>query len=95
MKTLKHLVSLLLLLSCVSAANTNQVDFNKYDIDSEVKDILWCGQNNEAIIVLTSKGTVYRSRDKGSSWKKLQSILNKSGLQVADDNQEVCRHFSS
>ena len=47
---------------------------------------MWCGQNNEAILVLTEKGTIYRSRDKGSSWKKLQNILNKSGMQVADEN---------
>lgn len=59
--------------------NTDRVDFNKYDLDSMVKDIMWCGQNNEAIIVLTEAGTVYRSRDKGVSWKKLQGILARSG----------------
>ena len=84
MKTIRNhtlvLVSLALLSSLTGAANTNQIDYNKYEMDSEVKDILWCGTSNEAIIVLTDKGSVYRSRDKGTSWKKLQSILNKSGL---------------
>jgi len=40
-------------------------------------------------LVLTEKGSVYRSRDKGYTWKKLQSVLAKSGVQVADPEQEV------
>lgn len=40
---------------------------------------MWCGSNNEAILVLSDKGTVYRSRDRGVSWKKLQAQLGKAG----------------
>ena len=47
---------------------------------------MWCGSSNEAILVLSEKGSIYRSRDKGISWKKLQTMLNKSGQQVADEN---------
>lgn len=63
--------ALLLLAALTSAANTDQIDYNKYELDSMVNDMMWCGAQNEAILVLTQLGTVYRSRDKGSSWKKL------------------------
>jgi hypothetical protein len=74
------------------AANTDQVDFNKYDIDSPVKDLMWCGTNNEFILVLSEKGSIYRSRDRGLTWRKLQSALSLSGQKVADSDQEVIKH---
>jgi hypothetical protein len=49
----------------VAGANTDQIDYNRYDLDAPVNDMLWCGSSNEVILVLTEKGTVYRSRDKG------------------------------
>ena len=52
-------------------ANTYQIDYSKYDLDGMVSDMMWCGASNEVILVLTEPGTVYRSRDRGSSWKKL------------------------
>lgn len=60
-----------LLLGLTSEANTDQIDYNKYEMDSTVQDMMWCGKDNEVILVQTLKGSVYRSRDRGSSWKKL------------------------
>lgn len=79
-----------LLLTGSAAANTDQVDFNKYELDSEVSDMMWCGKDNEATLVLTDKGSIYRSRDRGFTWKKLQSVMAKAGSDVADQEQEVC-----
>ena len=90
----KSIYLLLLTVPLALAANTDQIDYNKHDIDGEVKDIMWCGSSDEAILVLSDKGTVYRSRDKGTSWKILQSILSKSGSSVADENQEVLVKYS-
>ena len=68
-------VAALLVGLCTSAANTDQIDYNKYELDSGVGDMMWCGKDNEVILVLTGKGSVYGSRDRGSSWKKLQSLM--------------------
>ena len=54
---------------------------------------MWCGTNNDVILVLTEKGTVYRSRDRGYSWKKLQGLIGKVGQSVADQGQEVSFHL--
>jgi len=32
---------------------------------------MWCGNSDEVILVLTEKGAIYRSRDRGYTWKKL------------------------
>jgi hypothetical protein len=51
--------------------------------------MLWCGQNDEIILVQSSDGTVYRSRDRGLSWKRLKNLMAKQGRDVADDSQDI------
>jgi len=46
---------------------------------------MWCGNTNEVILVQSEKGTIYRSRDRGESWKKLHSIMHQTGLSVIDE----------
>ena len=50
---------------------------------------MWCGYNDETILMHTSDGNIYRSRDRGLSWKRLKNLLQKQGNKVVDDNQEV------
>ena len=76
------------------AANTDKIDYNRYDLDGPVADMMWCGAKNEVILVLTELGTVYRSRDRGGSWKRLQQVMSQVGGQVADQDQEVGFLFS-
>mmetsp|Transcript_2618 Transcript_2618/g.4051 ORF Transcript_2618/g.4051 Transcript_2618/m.4051 type:complete len:159 (+) Transcript_2618:90-566(+) len=52
-------------------------------------DIMWCGPTNEVILAQSLHGTVYRSRDKGDSWKRLHSMMHQSGSSVADENQDI------
>ena len=65
------------------------VDFQTFDLDGQVHDLMWCGYNDEVILMHTNDGTIYRSRDRGMSWKRLQSLLAKQGLQIVDDDQDV------
>jgi len=71
----------------VNGANTNNIDYSKFELDSPVSDMLWCGSQNDVILVLTDKGTIYRSRDRGSQWKKLQQVMQQVGQEIADDDQ--------
>jgi len=50
---------------------------------------MWCGYNDETILMHTSDGNIYRSRDRGLSWKRLKNLLQKQGNKVVDDNQEI------
>lgn len=60
----------------VNAVNTDRVNFQLFEIDSPLKDIIWCGKTNDVILVQSEVGTVYRSRDRGDSWKKLHSLMH-------------------
>ena len=73
-----------------NCVNVDKVVFEMFEIDSPLIDIMWCGNTNEVILVQTEKGTVYRSRDRGDSWKKLHSIMQKTGESViVDGTQEI------
>ena len=67
----------------------SQVDFQTFDIDGQVHDLMWCGYNDEVVLLHTSEGTIYRSRDRGLSWKRLKSLLSSTGFSVADEDQEI------
>ena len=67
----------------------SQVDFQTFDLDGQVHDLMWCGYNDEVVLMHTSEGTIYRSRDRGMSWKRLKGLLSKSAMSVADEDQEV------
>jgi len=80
--------------SVVNAVNQDKVSFQIFEIDSPLLDIMWCGPTNEVILVQSESGTVYRSRDRGDSWKKLHSIMHQTGLSVVDDESQVSpSHF--
>jgi hypothetical protein len=50
----------------------DRVEYQTFELDGEIQDMMWCGQNDESILVQTGDGTIYRSKDRGNSWKKLQ-----------------------
>jgi len=63
-------------INVVNAVNSDKVSFQIFEIDGPLLDIMWCGNTREVILVQSEKGTIYRSRDRGESWKKLHSIMN-------------------
>ena len=77
----------------VNAVNSDKVSFQIFEIDGPLQDIMWCGNTNEVILVQTEAGTIYRSRDRGDSWKKLHSIMHQTGLSVIDEGQTVSYSF--
>lgn len=78
----------------VSKQDTSNIDFQRFDLDGQVHDLMWCGYNDETILMHTQDGTIYRSRDRGLNWKRLKSLLHKQGSSVADDNQDVSDRMS-
>jgi len=72
-----------------ASVNSDKVSFQVFELDSPLVDINWCGTTNEVILVQSTKGIIYRSRDRGDSWKKLHSIMNQTGQSVIDDETTV------
>lgn len=76
----------LLLFSLVAASpNTDTVELQALDLDSPVVDVLFCGPENDITLTLTQKHSVYRSENKGFSWRLLQNILEREGMVHAED----------
>ena len=75
----------------VNAVNSDKVSFQIFEIDSPLSDIMWCGNTNEVILVQSEMGTIYRSRDRGDSWKKLHSMMHSTGMSVVDEGQTVSK----
>jgi photosystem II stability/assembly factor-like uncharacterized protein len=53
--------------------------------------MLWCGNDNESILVHTDDGVIFRSRDKGNNWKRMVSLMATHANNVADDDQSIGR----
>ncbi len=69
-----------------AAQSSSAIDFQTFDLDGQVHDLMWCGYNDETILMHTSDGTIYRSRDRGANWKRMKSLLHKQGSNVADED---------
>ncbi len=69
-----------------SAAN---VDFSQNFIDSPLLDILWCGSEKQTILILTDKGTVYKTKDLGKNWDKLREMFQKTAKKQAKEEENV------
>jgi hypothetical protein len=69
--------------------NSSNIDFSSILIDSELLDILWCGDDPNNILVLSAKGTVYQTNDQGKTWNKLRETFQKTGKKEASGEENV------
>lgn len=61
--------------SFIQSANKT-IDTSIYYTDSPLKDFKWCGgAQKTSILVLSEKGTIYKSINKGKDWQKISSKL--------------------
>ena len=68
-------VSCMAMVTCATPYHKNgyadRVEFQTFEMDGEIKDMMWCGNDYEVILVQTNDGSIYRSSDRGGAWKKL------------------------
>lgn len=63
------------------------IDFKLYEIDSNINDMIWCGNNHDSILALTELSSVYKSDDHGFTWKKLNDIFQHTGKKELEENE--------
>ena len=86
MKLSIHLVlTILTLIGLTYAAGT--VNLKVQGLDSSPSDLVWCGSQRDTVLVLTENFSVYRSDDKGFTWKKMNDILTHTGKNELEDNE--------
>lgn len=80
----KLIIALFLFYTIQSAGN---IETKRYDLDSQPKDLVWCGNNHEKVLVITEMDSLYRSDDKGFIWKKLNDVLTTSGKAELEEHE--------
>lgn len=83
----QKLICLFLVLSLPYHVFSGTVDLKLFEIDANVNDIIWCGNNQESILALTELSSVYKSEDHGFTWKKLNDIFQNTGKQELEENE--------
>jgi hypothetical protein len=84
----RYLIFLIIYINiCILLCGGGMVNFKLTDIDSPTSDLLWCGSAKDTILVLTEKNSLYRSDDKGFSFKKLNDVLVHTGKQELEENE--------
>jgi hypothetical protein len=63
------------------------VETKQYDLDSEPKDLIWCGPNRDIVLIVTEMDSLYKSEDKGFTWKKLNDIITNTGKATLEENE--------
>ena len=89
------MVILLVLVSLVTARNSDKVEFSTNNLDSTVKSIEFCGENDQVTLVLTSKNSVYRSENNGLSWKLLNPIIQREAQKTTKNIGKVSKLVKS
>lgn len=62
---------ILFLVAGVLAGNEDKIEFKQLEVDSPIKEVLYCGAKKETILILTSERQAYRSENSGFSWKPI------------------------
>lgn len=71
--------------------NTKKINTQISYIDAPLINIHWCGDNSENdnnVLALSSKGTVYRSDDKGRQWTKMSELFQRKALMELETSDE-------
>ncbi len=62
-------------------------------LDAPLLDVIWCGsssQNDQNVLVLTDKGTIYKSSDRGVQFQRKTQDMDKiARMQIGDIDIEV------
>lgn len=81
-----HLFLLFLTLITFSLC-AGTVDQRQYDLDADAKDLVWCGPSRDIVFILTELNSLYKSEDKGFTWKKMNDIMSNSGKETLEENE--------
>lgn len=85
--------SILFIVSLLALAESGNIDVKNYDLDSPPKDLIWCSESKDIVLTLTENNSLYRSDDKGFSWRLLNGILTHTGKKELEDNENEVRVF--
>jgi len=60
-----------------------------YKLDDEIQETVWCGHDNNVILVRTEANSVYRSEDRGETFTRITKRMQKTAEQVVENSAEI------
>jgi photosystem II stability/assembly factor-like uncharacterized protein len=68
-----------------------KIGYKMNHIDSPLVDIVWCGADSidDQVLVLTEKGSVYKSNDKGLTWHKKTEVFQQMAYMEIDEDEST------
>ncbi|EGR30448.1 hypothetical protein IMG5_131920 [Ichthyophthirius multifiliis] len=87
----KYLIYLLIQTFYISQQAHNDIQINISSLDSPLQEIHWCGDdssNDQGVVLLTTKGSVYTSDNRGISWQKKVEQFIKEGINAQQNLNE-------
>ena len=72
-------------------SNLRNVDYVAALMDAPVLDIVWCGNGDESVLVLSDKGSVYSTKNFGKNWTGLREEFSKTECEGANAPGKVIK----
>jgi hypothetical protein len=85
------LISTLMLVSAVPKSDS--VDFQLLELDSPISSLKFCGEDSDTILVITQNNSVYRSDSYGSTWRKLNDMLQREASKIPNSSATKVTSF--
>ena len=80
-------IILLLFFLSIFILPSKLINFKYSEIDASIIDVIWCGNSKEELFVLTDLNSVFKSEDKGFTWKKMNDIFNQKGAKELQSHE--------
>ena len=74
-------------LSSISSVSQGNVEFKRFEMDSTIVEIIWCGNQHETVFAHSELSSLYRSDDKGFTWTKLNDIITNTAKSELEENE--------
>ncbi len=58
-------------------------------LDSSMQEFVWCGEDNDVVLLHTAGGNVYRSQDRGATFKQITKRMQKAAEELVEDAEEI------
>eukprot|EP01022_Parablepharisma_sp_SALTPOND_P013690 TRINITY_DN183_c0_g1_i3.p1 TRINITY_DN183_c0_g1~~TRINITY_DN183_c0_g1_i3.p1 ORF type:complete len:882 (+),score=44.54 TRINITY_DN183_c0_g1_i3:646-3291(+) len=73
----------------VSCAGGEDIVKSYSKLNGLIQETVWCGEDNRVVLLRTLKNTVYRSEDRGETFRKITKHMVKSAEKVVVDSDEI------
>lgn len=85
MKTANHVFAVIILLTLIRHT-ISQIDNKVFEVDGQVIDLKWCGEDDTVVFAITDVNSLYRSENRGLSWTKMNEVLTYTAKGELEEN---------